>query len=421
MTDQKFMATVSPVLLETYFHDTDIGLVYGLIRKFHFEHGRNPSKSELRCSIMDAGVLSQVTNVMARIKGIDSYDESLMLAHATKFIKYRGLYTSLLDVAKTGFDKINPSKFLESVESVLNVSFDMERGFDMLNQITDFIDFTKSSVEMISTGWAEMDKKLGGGLAKNGKALYVFAGQPNVGKSVVLGNLAVNIMKQNKKVLLVSLEMSEMVYSNRLVANAVHVPMSELHASSDDIIDGIASIKETHPNAGLIVKEYAPETLTVPQLRNYIKDLAATGFRPDVVIVDYLNLLAQMDGDNSYERIKKLCVQLRALSYLIGCPIVTATQINRSGTNTESPGLENISESMGTAQTADVVISIYQSDDDKELNIIRMAGIKNRQGPQFSGRPYKLNHSILALSEMDESDILSDSEESSNTLASLGA
>ena len=69
---------------------------------------------------------------------------------------------------------------------------------------------------MIPSKWKWLDDQLGGGFLKNGRALYVFAGQTNVGKSIVLGNVAANMAQQGKTVLLVSLEMSEMMYAKRL-------------------------------------------------------------------------------------------------------------------------------------------------------------------------------------------------------------
>ena len=49
---------------------------------------------------------------------------------------------------------------------------------------------------------------LDGGFLENGRSIYVFAGETNVGKSIFLGNIAVNMAKQGKTVLVVSLEMS---------------------------------------------------------------------------------------------------------------------------------------------------------------------------------------------------------------------
>ena len=105
------------------------------------------------------------------------------------------------------------------------------------------------------------------------------------------------------------------------------------------------------------------------------------------------------DSNNSYERVKHVSEQLRALSYTFECPIVTATQINRSGINENNPGVENISESIGLAATADVIMSIWQDEGDVDLGVIRLGMMKNRYGQNFGSTAMSIDYSTLTLSE----------------------
>ena len=63
-----------------------------------------------------------------------------------------------------------------------------------------------------------MDERLDGGFLEAGRAMYIFAGPTNVGKSIFLSNVATNAAEAGKKVLVVSLEMSEMIYSKRITS-----------------------------------------------------------------------------------------------------------------------------------------------------------------------------------------------------------
>ena len=60
--------------------------------------------------------------------------------------------------------------------------------------------------------------------------------------------------------------------------------------------------------------------------------------------------------ENSYTDVKSVTEQLRALSYLFNCPVVTATQLGRAAFDKVDPGLEHTSESMGLAMTADATV-----------------------------------------------------------------
>jgi hypothetical protein len=69
------------------------------------------------------------------------------------------------------------------------------------------------------------------------------------------------------------------------------------------------------------------------------------GQRIDLIVLDYLNLLTTTKGNNSYERIKYIAEETRAMTYAFNCPLVTVTQTNRSGTNVNEPDLTTVSES----------------------------------------------------------------------------
>ena len=104
-------------------------------------------------------------------------------------------------------------------------------------------------------------------------------------------------------------------------------------------------------------------------------------------------------GNNSYERIKHVTEQVRAMSYLFECPIISATQLNRAGFDTDNPDLATISESIGLAATSDVIVSIYQNEEDRELGIIRLGMMKNRYGQNFGSTAMSIDYSTLTLSE----------------------
>ena len=90
---------------------------------------------------------------------------------------------------------------------------------------------------------------------------------------------------------------------------------------------------------------------------------------------------------------------MRALSYTYNCPVITATQINRSGINEHNPGVENISESIGLAATADVILSIWQEEGDIDLGVLRLGMMKNRYGQNFGTTAMAIDYTTLTLSE----------------------
>ena len=74
---------------------------------------------------------------------------------------------------------------------------------------------------------------------KNGKMLGLFMAQAGLGKSVFLSNLAVNFLKQNLAVVVISLEMSEDVYASRFDAHISKIDINKLDEESDQAISNI--------------------------------------------------------------------------------------------------------------------------------------------------------------------------------------
>lgn len=74
-------------------------------------------------------------------------------------------------------------------------------------------EYLKNPEAKIKMGWESLDTYTNGGVLKDGKMLALFMAQAGLGKSVFLSNMAVNFLKQNLGVVVISLEMSQDVYA----------------------------------------------------------------------------------------------------------------------------------------------------------------------------------------------------------------
>ena len=101
------------------------------------------------------------------------------------------------------------------------------------------------------------------------------------------------------------------------------------------------------------------------------------------------------------------------------CPIISATQLNRSGFDQDNPELATISESIGLAATADVIASIYQNEEDRELGIIRLGMMKNRYGMRGNTQAMRIDYSTLTIEQADDVDLEEAEDDTLNALAAL--
>jgi replicative DNA helicase len=400
LTNEYYTSIVIDALKNDHLKHPGVKLIARLVFDFYKKRGSLPNTTEIKLYLKDDAEKELVKELVRDFKTLDlKYNIDELVSNTERFIKERAIYNAVLEtVDKYSKNDINTTETYQLFEKACSLSLVDNLGLDFFEQIDKFAEDIKRTDTFLSSGWKWLDEKLGGGFISTGRALYVFSGQTNVGKSIFLGNIASNIAAQGKTVLVITLEMSETVYGKRIGSKISKIPFRELQERTNELKDTLQAYKEQNPNAKIIFKEFPPKAITVNHLKAFIKKLVSKGIKPDAIVCDYLNLIAATDGDNSYEKIKEVAEQLRAISYIFECPVITATQLNRSGYNTQ-PELDQISESMGLGHTADVMIGIFQDDGDDTLGNLRLSIMKNRFGDKAGVCIMKIDYSTLTLSE----------------------
>lgn len=401
LVNPHYLGSVVDYLSPSLFKNKDIRSIIKIISSFYHDRGVAPTITEIKAYLTSDELKEGFKKVVSEFKEVDTkFNKDELFTNTENFLKERAVYNTLLDAAEKLDSKVlDTAKLLVDVEKAVNVNLTTERGLEIFEDIDLLIDDLNRVEPVIPSGWKWLDNKIGGGFQQNGRSLYVFIGETNVGKSIFLGNIASSIAMQNKTVLIISLEMSEAMYARRLASNITNIPLSNLATDSQALKTLIKETKEKKQKAKILIKEFAPSTLTPGQMSGFIKKLIQGGIKPDAIVLDYINIMHSPVGNNSYEKIKHLAEKVRSLSYEFSCPIITASQINRTGYDTSEPGLSTVSESMALPATSDCVFTIWQSDEDKELNIINLGIVKNRFGLNSGATPLKIDYNTLTLSE----------------------
>jgi len=422
ITDDEYLASVIDYVKPSYFSDANLRLVFEIVCSFYEKRKSIPTTTEIKSYLSTDADKQKFKNAVNSISSIDkALNREELYENTERFLKERGIYEAMMAVAQdVGAGNIDTSLILDKFEKSCNVSLIPDLGLDLLK------DFSKVEQELmnpeptIPTGFKWLDEKLGGGLQRNGRAMYVFAGQTNIGKSIILGNIACNVALQGKNVVVISLEMSETMYAKRLTANLTKIGINSLAKDIDIVRAQMDNLKEFNSNCKVFIKEFPPSTMTPRALEVYLRKLQKRNIKIDLIVLDYLNLLTTTKGNNSYERIKYIAEETRAMTYAFNCPLVTVTQTNRSGTNVNEPDLTTVSESYALGATSDFVGSLWQGDGDKELGIMRASLLKNRFGINSGSNAFKIDYSTLTLSEDEQlNSMTQDSEDAANSLRML--
>lgn len=230
------------------------------------------------------------------------------------------------------------------------------------DSLLDFMTFRaevqQGKRQAIRTGFPSLDRILGG-FAQGG--FYVMAARPGVGKSA-LGIALADMMARNRRVLYVSLEMTEAELNARRVA-----AVSDITCTFGKLLFGKTTEEQDAAIANACGKLYAHKlqisavsTLTVPELEFQARNVGA-----EVVIVDYLGLLSAEDKRLSeYDRVTQISGDLKRLAKRLGCVVLALCQLNRESVSAPGqdarPRLSQLRSSGAIEQDSDGVLLLHR-------------------------------------------------------------
>lgn len=416
--DFAFLPMVNVKFKPEIFADKSFEEVSRFYQKFYNEKGRVPTLQDVKLLANTENLASHVREAFGNIKGVDYKEipKEELFNYFESYMKKRLALITFKDI----FSKYDPNSDLDSdmlVEKFTNVAslkLIQEDAFDIYRDVEKFIQESRTDNNRIPLGFTEIDKVTNGGLPQDGKVLCVVSAPTNMGKSIFLANVAVNAAKQGKNVLIISLEMSQTVYAQRVYADLYNLPINSIPMLTEELRQSVAN----NQYGNIKIKEFPPSTLTVSELDGYIEQLVRQGEKFDMICVDYLTLMNAPRADNSNEAGKMIARQMRALSYKYKCPVFTAAQINREGMS-NTPDMKYFAESIAICAEADLIISLYRQEEDLTMGIMRAAILKSRLGPKGMTIPLRFNIENLRFENV-ENVMLGDIEQGSPSEAING-
>lgn len=125
---------------------------------------------------------------------------------------------------------------------------------------------------------------------------------------------------------------------------------------------------------------YPAGTQTVAGLRSVLLREARKGWTPDVVVVDYADILAPPAGSlDVRDGTNRTWQALRALSQELHCLVVTATQANAASYNSWLLSMRNYSEDKRKFAHVTAMAGINQSPDEKRVGLTRLNWLVRRE------------------------------------------
>ena len=269
------------------------------------------------------------------------------------------------------------------VDNALKAGADKDIGHDYMTEIEER--YTEAVRDVQPTPWDVINELTDGGLGKG--ELGVMVAPAGIGKSWALMNVGAHLVKQGKTVVHYTLELNQAYVGLRYDSVITGIANQNLKHYKEDVKEQVSKL-----TGELIIKHYPTKSVSVMGIRAHVEKCIMQDKKPDVIIVDYADLL-RGHGQEKRHELEGIYEDLRGMAGEYDIPVWTASQANRSALEEDVIDASKISESYGKVMVADFVLSLSRKVQDKLAGTGRWHVIKNRFGPDGITLPSKMNTS----------------------------
>ena len=246
---------------------------------------------------------------------------------------------------------------------------------DIMANIFDELE-SGTVIDKVKTGIPIIDK------CTNGIApseLVTIGAKSGVGKSALAVRIAINMFKADKKVLIVSREMSKKQVAERILLS--HSGVTKEQYENRDFNDEqwirIVETMEAFSGDGIIIDD---KISTIQEIKQAVRRT-----KPDVLIVDYVQLLTPSNPRDSRERqVAEISRELKKMTSDFDMVVIQLTQLAEKGIGNYRPSGESYTrESRAIYHDSNIVIYVHHVTEEKEIEIAHNStALKERQNAQ---------------------------------------
>jgi len=387
--NETYARKVLPFLKADYFQDRKERVVFEEIHKFVDSYKKIPTKQSLEIDLDNRRDLTdeEYKIIVEKIKNLEKseVDQEWLINSTEKFCKDKAVYNAVLkgiSIIQGKDKKLSPEALPEILSEALAVGFDNHIGHDYIEDGESRFDFYRQKEEKIEFDLEFFNKITKGGLSN--KTLNIALAGTGVGKSLFMCHHAAACLMQGRNVLYITLEMAEERIAERIDANLMNIPISDLETISKKMFTDRLEKIQKKTQGKLIIKEYPTAAAHSGHFRALINELALKkSFRPDIIFIDYLNICSSSRFKSnanvgSYFYVKAIAEELRGLAVENDVAIMSATQTTRGGFANSDIDLTDTSESFGLPATADLMFALINTEELEGLNQIMVKQLKNR-------------------------------------------
>ena len=387
LTDTKFLDTIGEITTPKFFENDANKWIISEILEYHNEYRKSPTLDVFKAQLskVDNPILKKT--VVDQLKHIHTQIGNVDLEYIKGEFKdfcinqnLKGVILQSVDLLSAGsYDRIK-----DLVDAAMKVGTETNLGMDyILDYDERMLDLKRSTVP---TRWDPINDLMDGGLGPG--ELGVVVAPSGVGKTWILTAIGAEAVRQGLSVVHYSMELSEHYVGARYDTVFTQIPSTDLRDKQEEVKGKITNLK-----GKLLIKYFPPKGVSVRKLQQHIEKMSSLGNKPDLIIVDYADLLLSDSNktDSTYAEQGGVYIDLRGMGGHLEIPIWTASQTNRSSIDSDVIEADKIADSYAKVMNADFIMSWSRKSKDKLNDTARAHVMKNRFGPDGITFPCKMD------------------------------
>lgn len=262
-----------------------------------------------------------------------------------------------------------------------------QRLDDMLMNYTQVLeDRMSGKIKPIATGFADLDKKLGGGVDRG--SLIIVAGRPAMGKTAFGLGIARNVSYWGSALFL-SMEMAKEQVIDRNISAIGKLPLAWLRAPVDNTPiergywDNVTKAYGEVEKLNLFIDDQPG--LNMLAVRNKARQIKRKNGL-DVLVIDQLSFLTGAQSDQNWQAIGEYTRALLQIGKELNIAVVLLAQLNRDCEKrpNKRPQMSDLAQSGSIEQDAATILFLYRDEvynpDSPDKGICEIIIGKQRQG-----------------------------------------
>ncbi|MBC5624822.1 AAA family ATPase [Clostridium sp. NSJ-49] len=306
------------------------------------------------CELID-GVIT-TSNIKAYVEALKEYSQKRYLINISKNIQLN------IDKSPEEIQQVINTLIVDMIEESVAETVEGQEE-EYLNVLDKRM---KGEINPLKTGLRDLDNNITGFSGGDLITIFAFSG---VGKTTLATQIALNVIRQKKKVLFFSLEMPKEQIRDRIISNLTNIPFKNIkygRLQDEELNKVIIANSYLSREKGLLVSE-EDELVDITSKIQY----EVLKHNIDIVFIDYINLI-NITGNNKEEHQKITeCTRLfKKLAKSIKKPIVILAQGKQESASKmqnknialwDKVAVNDIAGGASVYRDSDIVLGMYRN------------------------------------------------------------